>query len=155
MITRLLSFWPSNLLAGCLGALVVAAFAPTLVAGEATYQAQLIWGTNGEKPKDKPLKDVDSKIQEGLKSIFKWKNYYEVSHKPIAVTKEGSQKVKLSEKCDIQLQDLGGSRIEIRLFGQGVPVVKKVQSVVPGEPIVLGGFDKNDTAWFVVVVPPK
>jgi hypothetical protein len=126
-----------------------------LAAAEGAFQAQLVWGTNGEKPKDKPLKELDPKLQERLKGVFKWKNYYEVNRKPLPVPKAGAQKVKLSDKCELQVQDLGSSRIEIRLFGEGVLVVKKVQSVIPGEAIVLGGFDKNDTAWFVVVTPPK
>lgn len=155
MIARLLSFSPAAFIAGCLVAWIMPARVSALAAADTPFQVQLIWGTNGDKPKDTHLKEVDSKLQDGLKGIFKWKNYYEVSRKPLALTKEGTQKVKLSDKCDIQIQDIGSSRIEIRLFGQGVLVVKKVQSVVPGEPIVLGGFDKDDTAWFVVVNPPK
>src|SRR5690242_8594926 len=108
-------------------------------AGESTFQVQLVWGTNGEKPKDKPLKDVDPKLQDKLKGLFKWGKYYEVSSKPLPVPKDNaSQKLKLSEKCEIQIQDLGNSRIEIRLFGEGKPVVKRTQPVVPGELIILG-----------------
>jgi hypothetical protein len=124
-------------------------------AGETQFQVQLIWGTDGEKPKDKPLKEVDPKFQDKLKGIFKWKNYYEVNRQSLALPKDGTQKAKLSDKCDIQLQDLGNSRVEIRLFGEGKPVVKKAQTVVPGEPIVLAGDSKNDTAWFVVLIRPK
>lgn len=153
MIARLFS--PVNL--GAAVACWLAFLGPGMVRASAAenFHAQLVWGTNGEKPKDKPLKDVEPKLQDGLRGIFKWKNYYEVSHKSLSVPKDGAQKVKLSDKCEIQVQDVGSSRIEIRLFGEGVLVVKKIQSVVPGEPIVLGGFDKNDTAWFVVVTPPK
>jgi hypothetical protein len=129
---------------------------PARAAGETTFQIQLIWGTNGDKPKDKPLKDVDAKLQEKLKGVFKWKNYYEVSHNSLSVPKENSSaKLKLSEKCDIQVHDLGSSRIEVLLFGEGKPVVKRTQAVIPGEMIILAGDSKNDTAWFVVLVPPK
>jgi hypothetical protein len=127
----------------------------TLAAGEAKFDVQLIWGTAGEKPKDQPLKEVDSKLQERFKGIFKWKNYYEVNRKPLSVPKAGSQKLKLSDKCEIQVQDVGSPRFEFRLFGEGNLVVKKVQSVVPGEAIVLAGDSKNDTAWFVVLSPSK
>jgi hypothetical protein len=125
-------------------------------AGDSAYQVQLVWGTNGEKPKDKPLKDVDPKLQDKLKGLFKWGKYYEVSSQALPVPKEAaSQKLKLSEKCEVQVQDLGGSRIEIRLFGEGKPVVKRTQAVVPGELIILGGDSENNTAWFVVLLPPK
>ena len=116
---------------------------------------QLIWGTDGERPKDKPLRDVDAKLLEKLKSVFKWKNYYEVDQKHLQVPRQSSQKLKLSEKCEIEVQDLLNSRIEIRLFGEGKLVVKKAQTVVPDEPIVLGGGGKDETAWFVVLTPTK
>ena len=124
-------------------------------AADSNFQVQLIWGTNGEKPKDKPLKDVEPKLQERLKGVFKWNNYYEVSRKPLSVPKDASQKVKLSDKCDIQVQDVGANRVEIRLFGEGKLVVKKMQAVTPGEVIVLAGDSKDDTAWFVVLTPSK
>lgn len=119
------------------------------------YQVHLIWGTNGDKPKNKGLTDVDPKLQEKFKGIFKWKNYYEVTRKGLAVPAEGAQKLTLSDKCDIEVQDLGHSRAEIRLFGEGKLVVKKQQTVVPQEIIVLGGNSKGDTAWFVVLDPLK
>ena len=124
-------------------------------AGETSFQVQLVWGSDGERPKDKPIREVDPKLQEKLKGIFKWKNYYEVNRMALSVPKDSSQKLKLSEKCEIQVQDMGASRIEIRLFGEGKLVVKKAQTVIPGEMIVLAGDSKDDTAWFVVLTPPK
>jgi hypothetical protein len=124
------------------------------MAGENTFQVQLIWGTNGERPKDKPMKDVDSKLQDKLKGVFKWTNYYEVNRNSLSIPKESSQKLKLSDKCEIQVQDLGSSRIEVRLFGEGKLVVKKAQKVTPGEMIILAGDSSDNTAWFVVLTPP-
>lgn len=125
------------------------------VSGETLFQVQLIWGTNGEKPKDKDLKDVDPKIQGRLKGVFKWSDYYEVCRKPLSVPKNAAPKLKLSDKCEIQVQDLGGSRVEIRLFGEGTLIEKKAQAIVPGEMIILAGDGENATAWFVVLIPAK
>lgn len=154
MITRL---WPfsSGILATCLFTLVVVSTSPVFAANETVYQVQLIWGTNGDKPKDQPLKDVDAKLEKKLKGVFKWKNYFEVNNKPLSVPKETAQRLKLSDKCDIEVEDLGGSRAEVRLYGEGTLVVKKAQTVVPGEMIVLAGNSKDDTAWFVVLTPAK
>jgi len=150
MITRFLS---ASLL-GTLGLLICLAAYPAGAPAELAFQAQLIWGTNGDKPADKPLKEVDAKLQESLKKIFKWKNYYEVKRAAVTTGKD-SKKVKLSDKCEIQVQDLGASRVEVRLFGEGNLVTKSTQPLVSGEPIVLGGFSKNDTAWFIVLTPSK
>ncbi len=154
MITRLSSLL-SGIVAACLLVLAVTVSSQVLAAGESGYQVQLIWGTNGEKPKDKPLKDVDPQLQKKLKGVFKWKNYFEVNSKPLSVPKNTAQRLTLSEKCDIEVEDLGHSRAEVRLFGEGTLVVKKAQTVVPGEMIVLAGNSKDDTAWFVVLTPSK
>jgi hypothetical protein len=150
---RILSMLARGLLALC----VVISLVPNAAcgAGEGAYEVKLVWGTNGQKPKDKNLKDVDPKLLEKL-GPFKWKNYFEVSAKTLPVPKDTpSSKLKLSDKCEVQIQDLGNSRIELRLFGEGKPVVKRTQPVVPGEMIIVGGDSSNDTAWFVVLVPPK
>ncbi|MCC6233276.1 MAG: hypothetical protein IT580_11570, partial [Verrucomicrobiales bacterium] len=47
--------------------------------------------------------------------------------------------------------NVSGDEFEIQLFGKGVLVVKKRQRIVAGETVVLGGDDKNDNAWFVVL----
>jgi hypothetical protein len=156
MITRLSLLAVLRIIAASLLACAVLAFVrPVRAAGEGNYHVQLIWGTDSERPKDKPLKDVDAKLLEKLKAVFKWKNYYEVDQKHLLLPKQSSQKLKLSEKCEIEVQDLSNSRIEIRLFGEGKLVVKKAQTVVAQEPIVLGGGGKDETAWFVVVTPAK
>lgn len=154
MITRL-SLFSSGILAMCLVLFAAVGPAQTLAAGDTVYQVQLIWGTNGEKPKDSHLKDVDPKLQEKLKGVFKWKNYFEVNSKPLTIPKEGAKRLKLSDKCEIEVEDLGKSRAEVRLFGEGKLVVKKAQSIIPGEMIVLAGNSEDDTAWFVVLEPAK
>ncbi len=155
MITRVLSAGSAGLLLACFLGLVLFGTSQGTAAGETLFQVQLIWGTDGEKPKDKPLKEVDPKFQEKLRGVFKWKNYYEVNRQPLTLGKSAAQKLKLSDKCEIQVQDLGNSRIEVGLFGEGKPVVRKAQAVAPGEMIVLAGDSKNDTAWFVVLVRSK
>lgn len=154
MITRLLSL-SSGILGACFFVLIVTAPCQILAAGETVYQVQLIWGTNGDKPKDKALKEVDPQLQKKLKGVFKWKNYFEVNKKALSVPKETAQRLTLSDKCDIEVEDLGSSRAEVRLFGEGTLVLKKAQTVVPGEMIVVAGNSKDDTAWFVVLTPSK
>jgi hypothetical protein len=153
MITRFLSSW--SLIAACSSLLLVGVL-QVRAAGERVFQVRLIWGADGEKPKDKPLKEVDPKFQDKLKGVFKWKNYYEVNQQPLTLPKDGLQKLKLSDKCDIQVQDLGkNSRVEVRLYGEGKLVGTTAQAVNPGEILVLAGDSKNDTAWFVVLLRSK
>jgi len=119
--------------------------------GELRFQVQLIWGTNGEKPGDKNLKEVESRITDGLKAIFKWKNYFEVNQKNLVVARNATQRLKLSEKCEIEVQHLGNSLIVVRLVGEGKCVSKSKEPVSVGKLITIAGEAKNDTAWFVVL----
>src|SRR5712671_5701899 len=80
-------------------------------------QAQLVWGTNKEKPDDPKLKEVDSIVAEKLRKVFKWKNYFEVKRQSFAVTAGSPKKVKMSDECDIEVQNLGNASIEVKLYG--------------------------------------
>jgi len=119
--------------------------------GELSFQVQLIWGTNGEKPPGKDLKDVEQRIKEALKGIFKWKNYFEVTRKTLKVPAKATQQLQLSDKCQVVVQNLGNSSAQIKLLGEGKCVNTRKESITPGKLITIAGEDKNDTAWFVVL----
>jgi len=124
--------------------------------GDLNLQAQLVWGTNKEKPDDPKLKEVDPSVAEKLRKVFKWKNYFEVKRQTLAVTVGSPKKLKMSEECEIEVQYLGNSSIEVKLYGKGKLAVRKTQKIHPTELLVLAGDDKDDTAWFVVLSqPPK
>ncbi len=128
--------------------------AGSAVAAELPLHIQLIWGTNGEKPKEgPPLKDVDAKLKERLTAVFKWQHYYEVHQTNITVAEKQVRKVKIDKPCDIEIHNLGNSLIEVKLFGKGEKVFTSKAPLKDKEPVVLAGPDKNDTAWFVVLTP--
>src|SRR5688572_28886891 len=88
--------------------LLLAATALSIGADKAADQkfvAVLIWGTDGEKPEDKEkeLKDVDPALKEKFKNIFKWKNYYEVSHTNVTVKVGEPKHFKMSKKCEVKI----------------------------------------------------
>lgn len=113
--------------------------------------AQLIWGTNENKPANQDLKPIDSDVEKRLRRIFKWERYFGIERKKFAVTAGKGARVEMSKDCRIEVAQVPGGEFEIQLFGKGQLVVKKRQRITPGEAVVLGGDDKNDNAWFVVV----
>ena len=117
-------------------------------------QAQLVWGTNNEKPDDPKLKEVDPSVAEKLRKVFKWKNYFEVKRQNFTVAVGSPKRVKMSDDCEIEVQNLGSSSIEVKLYGKGKLAVRKTQKISPSELLVLAGDDKDDTAWFVVLSQP-
>ncbi len=118
---------------------------------ELKLQATLIWGTNGTKPKDPGLKDVEPETAKKLRGVFKWKNYYEVGRTNLTVAVGTGKMVTMSPKCEVSVQNLGKSKVAVELYGEGKMLVQKRQPITAGELLVLAGDDKNDTAWFVIL----
>jgi hypothetical protein len=118
---------------------------------ELNLKAQLVWGTNNDKPDDPKLKEMDKSIGEKLRKVFKWKNYFEVNRQNFTAVAGTPKKVRMSDHCEIEVQNLGNSSIEVKLYGKGKLTVRKTQKIKRSELLVLAGDDKNDTAWFVVL----
>jgi hypothetical protein len=118
---------------------------------EAALCSQLIWGTAGEKPAGKELKEVDAATRDKLRAVFRWKSYFEIAKKEFKVAPAAMTRVRMSPKCEIEVESLGKDNFEVKLFGEGRMVVKKRQSLKAGELLVLAGDDADDTAWFVVI----
>jgi hypothetical protein len=115
-------------------------------------EALLIWGTNDTQspdPKHKPVaEDVLKKLQE---LPFKWSTYFVVNRKVLEVPLRGSSRVSMSEKCDIEVKNLGNATVEVSLFGKREHLLKRTQPLPKGDTLVLGGNAPNATSWFVVL----
>jgi hypothetical protein len=118
---------------------------------ETRFAAELVWGTSGDKPPDQELKPITPELKKRLQRVFKWRNYFQIARKEFVVSPTRGARVQMSRDCVLEVAALAGGDFEIQLFGKGVLVVKKKQPIIPGETIVLGGDDKNDNAWFVVL----
>jgi hypothetical protein len=122
-------------------------------AGDFHLQAQLLWATDGEKPPEgKNYKPVDPAIGKKLRDIpLKWKNYFEVNRTNFVVASAAVRKVAISEKCQLEVRTRGDSSIEVKLIGKTKEVIKRTQSLPPGEILAVGGNSPNDTGWLVVL----
>jgi len=134
------------------GAVMVGTVVSALAAPvELKLQAQLVWGTNEKVSAEAGFKEVDSSLQARLRNVFKWQTYYEITRKGFSVPAAKPQTVKLSDDCTIEVKQLATNRIEVKLLGKGRPVVTRTLELRPATPLVIGGDDKNNTAWFVVI----
>ena len=113
-------------------------------------ECTLIWGTNTEESPNPDHKAIDPALARKLLKVFKWKHYFEVSRQTLAIPVNQTKSAKMSSKCVVEAKNLGGSRVEVKLFGEGKLVEKRSQPLPPGEDLILAGDAKNDTAWFVV-----
>lgn len=130
---------------------VAPAFFTAALAEDIKVEARLIWGTDSdksEKPKHKP---VDEETAQKLRKIFKWKNYFLETTETAVVAHRQSKRIKLSQDCEVEIKELQGAPIEINTYGKGKLINKTTKSLNVGEWVVLGGDDKNQCAWFVIL----
>jgi hypothetical protein len=57
----------------------------------------------------------------------------------------------LSTKCTIEIKELEGPRVEVKLIGDGKEVHKTIKTISKGDSVVYSGDDKNQSAWFVII----
>ena len=120
-------------------------------AEELKLEAKLIWGTNDDKSPEPSHKPVDPAMAEKLRKVFKWKNYFVVTNQVKIVPSRGSNRFELSKQCAIEVTELEGPRVEVKLIGEGKEVNKTIKTISRGESITFGKDDKNDCAWFAII----
>ena len=135
----------------CAVALVLAlafAYPLPLHAANLKMEARLVWGSNEPSKDHKP---VDPAVAEKLGTFAKWKYYYTINNIVADIPSRETRKLKMSEPCTIEITELEGPKIELKVIGKGKPVNKTVKQIVKGETIVIGGDAENKCAWFVVL----
>jgi hypothetical protein len=124
------------------------AFALPLQAANLKMEAKLIWGSNEPSKDHKP---VDAAVAEKLQACFKWKYYYVMNTVVTDIPSRETRKLKMSEPCTIEITEMEGPRIELKVIGKGIAVNKTVKQIVKGEFITIGGDAENKSAWFIVL----
>ena len=150
--------WPASMQKffrlAVLAPVFLALTAGTVQATDKKFEAILIWGTDGGKPEDKELKDVDEQLKHKFRKFFKWQNYYEVKRVPITLKAgETPKTVKVSDKCSVVMAYTEKEGMEVELIGEGKSIHKTKQAMPLTDHLVLAGPDINATAWFVVIQP--
>jgi hypothetical protein len=112
--------------------------------GDLKLEAQLILGSNDEKPKDAGLKPVAKDIEKKLKHLpLKWEHYYVESGKKFTVASDGNKKISLSKTCVVSVKNLGQERVELTLVDQDKTVGRITQSLRKGQTLVAGAGADN------------
>jgi len=121
------------------------------LATDMRVETRLIWGTNDEQSPEPKHKSIDTPLTQRLAKVFTWRNYFEVNRKEASITLNATRKFELSEKCHIEVKNLGNTRVEVKLFGSGKLLSKTLKVISTGDWFVLAGPCRNKTAWFVVL----
>jgi hypothetical protein len=120
-------------------------------AADLKLDATLVWGSNDDKSPDPSHRPLDPVYAKKLAKIFKWKNYYEVNRMVVAIPSRQTKKLSMSKQCIIEITELEGEPIEVKLYGEGKALNKFTKVLPKGEIITFAGEDKNESAWFVMI----
>src|SRR5262245_19604571 len=104
--------------------LVLGFAAVELRAEDLKVEAQLIWGTNSDKSPDASHKPVDKVTADRLKNVFKWKNYFLVNKQNAVIPNRSTKQIQLSKQCAVEITELAGPKVEVKLIGEHKPVNK-------------------------------
>jgi hypothetical protein len=74
-----------------------------------------------------------------------------VNRKFVSLDAGGEKKEALSEKCALEVKDLGKSIFQITQFGKGEVVYKGTKSLAVGEILVVGGNAPGGSSYLVVI----
>lgn len=135
-------------------------FAPlSAMAADLKLRLELAWGTDGNPPEGKNLKELDAKGREKLRH-FRWKNYWVVKSTPVTLDSKMVQKVAL-DRCQVDLKTTADGHVEVRLHSvndaKELKLVKILQHSLEafkrGEFLIIAGDDKDkwNDAWFVII----
>src|SRR5438094_270665 len=113
-------------------------------------QVHLLWGTDSATSPNTNHTPVDPKIREKLPPL-KWQNYFTVRKLELLVPPAGAKKEPISDKCAVEVRDLGKSMAEISYFGKGKNVEKRTLAFPKGETLVYGGNAPGSNTWLVVL----
>jgi hypothetical protein len=111
-------------------------------------EALLVWVTNLQSTN----KPVEADIHKKLAQLpLKWANYYEINRDRLTIPASKSVKTQLSDKCAVEVKNLGLSTVEVGLFGQGEQVVRRNQTLPKGDIVAFGGNAPGTNGWLVVL----
>ena len=118
-------------------------------------EALLIWGTDEAQSPNPAHKPIDPVLAARLnKSPYRWRHYFEVNRLAVAIPLNQTHKdIVMSQKCRLDIKNLGNDWAEIKLYGNGRLVSTHKEKL----PLLLAGDAKNNTAWMVLIrkAPPE
>ena len=121
-------------------------------AADLKLEAKLIWGSND--PTDKVQHPSWLKTRNfllDLHRIFKWDNYYEINTKDVSIPQDENRHFADEREMQVGGKESRQQSHRSKLHRQRQASQPRNHSLPPGQWFTLGGNDKNNSAWFVVM----
>lgn len=114
------------------------------------FYAQLIRGTDAEKPGKISWRPVGPKLSKQFGPKFRWKRYWEVNRQAVSVIPGKPTRIRLSAEREIEIELRGGAEYDIRLYTAGKLARSSRQKLESRMSIMGGGIEATES-WFIVV----
>ena len=115
-----------------------------------TYYVQLVRGNDEDQPPLTGARRIGPKLAKSLRPVFRWTNYWEVSHQEVAVAAGTMTKVSLSKERGVVIDLSQPKKWKVTALSEGKPICSTTQPV--GDAMTIIGADRDrKSAWFVVV----
>jgi hypothetical protein len=114
------------------------------------YYVQLIRGTDQDQSPNPNSKRIQPHLAGAFHSVFKWKSYWEISSRQVALQTGRATRVRLNPEREVEIDLTDPSRRAVTAILNG----KKVQRTVSPrseERTLIGGDRDGTSAWFIVV----
>jgi hypothetical protein len=118
--------------------------------GTKTYYVQLVRGTEANQPPAPGCKEVGPRLIGTFCPVLKWKNFWEMSRRQVAVPPGGAKRVKLGHGREVEI-DLSDPKQRLVSAFQAGQLVDK--TIIPaGQAMtIIGGNRDGKSLWFIVV----
>ncbi len=117
---------------------------------KAIYYIQLIQGGDAEQPATPGSKPIGPKLNKQLQSIFRWKNYWEVSRKQVDLGAAKKIKTRLDKDREIEIDLTTDGKRKVVCYEHGKATSSMTNPV--GEAMtVIGGDVDPKNVWFIIV----
>jgi hypothetical protein len=115
-----------------------------------TFYLQTIHGNDDDAPPTPDAKPIGPKLNEKLRSVWKWKHYWELK-RDSAVVKPGQRvrkRMSAEREVEIELTDLRTMTARIYFNGR---LTRSRNQPAEGAFCIAGGDEGKDQSWFIVV----
>ena len=130
-------------------ALVVLMLAETR-SGSIRYCVQLVRGTDSDQPPEVGDRHAETNLAGTLRGVLKWKNYWQICRRNVAVVPGRKTRVQLSNGREVEIDlTLQGKRT-VEAFRDG-QLVNRITQPLGQAMTLVGGPRDPDSAWFIMV----
>ncbi len=133
--------------------LVAGCHRATQTSGTPLY-VQLVRGNDQDAAPAPGSKPVGPVLDEKLKSVFRWKHYWELKNDVVVVQPGQRVRRRLTADRELEIRLLNPQHLCVRLYFKGHPTRERFQPLSDAF-YVTGGEHGEDEAWFVVVRKDK